>query len=53
MSYDCRKLVRFAESDFWADWTFWNKASPISEGVAEIRINSHLARENNLTTQYT
>jgi hypothetical protein len=25
MSYDCRKLDRFAESDFWADWTFWSK----------------------------
>jgi hypothetical protein len=22
MSYDCRKLDRFAESGFWADWTF-------------------------------
>jgi hypothetical protein len=29
------------------------QASPISEGVTEIRINSHLARENNLTTQHT
>jgi hypothetical protein len=27
------------------------QASPISEGVTEIRINSHLARENNLTTR--
>jgi hypothetical protein len=26
MSYNCRKLVRFAESDFWADWTFWSKS---------------------------
>jgi hypothetical protein len=26
------------------------QASPISEGVTEIQINSHLARENNLTT---
>jgi hypothetical protein len=25
MSYDCRKLDRFAESEFWADWTFWSK----------------------------
>jgi hypothetical protein len=24
-SYDCRKLVRFAESEFWADWIFWSK----------------------------
>jgi hypothetical protein len=29
------------------------QASPISEGVAEIRINSHLARVNNLTTRHT
>jgi hypothetical protein len=29
------------------------QASPISEGVAEIRINSHLARKNNLIIQYT
>jgi hypothetical protein len=28
------------------------QASPISEGVAEIRINSHLPRENNLTTRH-
>jgi hypothetical protein len=27
------------------------QASPISEGVVEIQINSHLATENNLTTQ--
>jgi hypothetical protein len=26
MSYDCRKIDRFAESDFWADWTFWSKS---------------------------
>jgi hypothetical protein len=26
MSYVCRKLDRFAESDFWADWTFWSKS---------------------------
>jgi hypothetical protein len=26
------------------------QALPISEGVTEIRINSHLAKENNLTT---
>jgi hypothetical protein len=26
------------------------QAAPIFEGVVEIRINSHLARENNLTT---
>jgi hypothetical protein len=26
MSYDCRKLDRFAESEFWADWTFWSKS---------------------------
>jgi hypothetical protein len=25
MSYDCRKLDQFAESEFWADWTFWSK----------------------------
>jgi hypothetical protein len=25
-------------------------ASPISEAITEIRINSHIARENNLTT---
>jgi hypothetical protein len=25
-SYDCRKLDRFAESEFWADWTFWSKS---------------------------
>jgi hypothetical protein len=29
------------------------QASPVSEGVTEISINSHLARENNLTTQHT
>jgi hypothetical protein len=28
------------------------QASPISEGFTEIRINSHLARENNLTTRH-
>jgi hypothetical protein len=22
MSYDCRKIDRFAESEFWADWPF-------------------------------
>jgi hypothetical protein len=26
MSYDCRKLDRFAESEIWADWTFWSKS---------------------------
>jgi hypothetical protein len=26
MSYVCRKLDWFAESDFWADWTFWSKS---------------------------
>jgi hypothetical protein len=26
MSYDCRKLDRFAESEFWADWTFRSKS---------------------------
>jgi hypothetical protein len=26
MSYHCRKLDRFAESEFWADWTFWSKS---------------------------
>jgi hypothetical protein len=26
MSYDCRKLDWFAESGFWADWTFWSKS---------------------------
>jgi hypothetical protein len=26
MSYDCRKLDRFNESEFWADWTFWSKS---------------------------
>jgi hypothetical protein len=26
MRYNCRKLDRFAESDFWADWTFWSKS---------------------------
>jgi hypothetical protein len=25
-SYDCWKLDRFAESEFWADWTFWSKS---------------------------
>jgi hypothetical protein len=25
MSYDCQKLDRFAESEFWADWTFRSK----------------------------
>jgi hypothetical protein len=25
-SYDCRKLDQFAESEFWADWTFWSKS---------------------------
>ncbi len=25
-SYDYRKLDRFAESEFWADWTFWSKS---------------------------
>jgi hypothetical protein len=25
-SYDCRKPDRFAESDFWADWTFRSKS---------------------------
>jgi hypothetical protein len=25
-SYDCRKLDRFAESEFWADWTFRSKS---------------------------
>jgi hypothetical protein len=29
------------------------QASPISKGVTEIRINSHLARENNLITRHT
>jgi hypothetical protein len=28
------------------------QASPISEVVMEIRINSHLVRENNLTTRH-
>jgi hypothetical protein len=27
------------------------QVSPISESVTEIQINSHLARENNLTTR--
>jgi hypothetical protein len=26
MSYDSQKLDRFAESEFWADWTFWSKS---------------------------
>jgi hypothetical protein len=26
MSYDYRKLDRFAESDFWTDWAFWSKS---------------------------
>jgi hypothetical protein len=26
MSYNCRKLDRFVESDFWANWTFWSKS---------------------------
>jgi hypothetical protein len=26
MSYDCWKLNQFAESDFWADWTFRSKS---------------------------
>jgi hypothetical protein len=26
MSYDCRKLDRFAESELWVDWTFWSKS---------------------------
>jgi hypothetical protein len=26
MSYGCRKLDRFAELDFSADWTFWSKS---------------------------
>jgi hypothetical protein len=26
MSYVCQKLDRFAESEFWADWTFWSKS---------------------------
>jgi hypothetical protein len=26
MTYDCRKLDRFAESEFWADWIFWSKS---------------------------
>jgi hypothetical protein len=26
MSYDYRKLNQFAESGFWADWTFWSKS---------------------------
>jgi hypothetical protein len=26
MRYNCRKLDRFAESDFWADGTFWSKS---------------------------
>jgi hypothetical protein len=26
MSYDCRKLDRFAESELWADWTFCSKS---------------------------
>jgi hypothetical protein len=26
MSYDCRKLDRFPESEFWADWTFSSKS---------------------------
>jgi hypothetical protein len=25
-SYDCRKLDRFAESEFWEDWTFWSNS---------------------------
>jgi hypothetical protein len=25
-SCDCQKLDRFAESEFWADWTFWSKS---------------------------
>jgi hypothetical protein len=25
-SYDYRRLDRFAESEFWADWTFWSKS---------------------------
>jgi hypothetical protein len=26
MSYDSQKLDRFAESGFWADWTFWSNS---------------------------
>jgi hypothetical protein len=26
MSYNCRKVDRFAESEFWADYTFWHKS---------------------------
>jgi hypothetical protein len=26
MSYGCRELDRFAESEFWADWTFCSKS---------------------------
>jgi hypothetical protein len=26
MSYDYQKLDRFAESEFWADWTLWSKS---------------------------
>jgi hypothetical protein len=26
MSYDCRKLHRFAELEFWTDWTFRSKS---------------------------
>jgi hypothetical protein len=26
MSYDCQKLDRFVESDFWTDWTFCSKS---------------------------
>jgi hypothetical protein len=26
MSYDYQKFDRFAESEFWADWTLWSKS---------------------------
>jgi hypothetical protein len=26
MSYECWKLDRFAESEFWVDWIFWSKS---------------------------
>jgi hypothetical protein len=29
------------------------QASPLSEGVMEIQINSHLSKENNLTTRHS
>jgi hypothetical protein len=49
-SYDCRKLDRFAESKFWADWTFWSKSGFWQNFVMTVpeNLNTKVA-DNNLS----